>query len=174
MPGRTAEVPVPARPPFTASQIATAWQRELPGVGTESIEVITPLWQAAKLLADDRRSTLRRLGIDAATLDLLSTLRRSGSPYVLTTRELAAQCLVTAGAISQRLARAEGAGYVRRARSGDADQGVSVTLTAKGSAMLDPVVTDLLDHERDVIAVLSDDERAQLGRILSKLVVSLA
>ena len=59
---------------------------------------------AAKLLSDDRRRTLGRLGIEDSTLDLLSTLRRSGPPYTLTTRELGERTLVTAGAISQRVA----------------------------------------------------------------------
>ena len=44
---------------------------------------------------------------DAATLDLLSVLRRAGPPYQLTTRQLTEQTRVTAGAISQRVARAE-------------------------------------------------------------------
>ena len=64
-----------------ADEIAAAWRRELPGVPTSSIGVITPLWRAAKLLADDRRRTLARLGIEDSTLDLLSA--------VLTTTALA-------------------------------------------------------------------------------------
>ena len=84
---------------WPAADIAAAWQRELPGVPTASIEVVTPLWRIAKLLADDRRHTLNRLGTDPSTLDLLSVLRRSGPPYELTTREITARTLVTAGAI---------------------------------------------------------------------------
>ena len=87
-----------------AADIAAAWRRELPGVPTESIEIITPLWRIAKLLADDRRRTLAALGVDASTLDLLSVIRRSGPPYELTTREIARRTLVTAGAVSQRVA----------------------------------------------------------------------
>ncbi|WP_413230194.1 MarR family transcriptional regulator [Kitasatospora herbaricolor] len=45
---------------------------------------------------------------------LLSTLRRSGPPYRLTTGELADRSLVTAGAVTQRVDRAQGAGLVRR------------------------------------------------------------
>ncbi|WP_280401232.1 MarR family transcriptional regulator [Nocardia carnea] len=41
-------------------------------------------------------------------------MRRSGPPYRLTTRQIAARSLVTAGAISQRLARAEAAGLITR------------------------------------------------------------
>jgi hypothetical protein len=52
--------------------------------------------------------------VDPSTLDLLSVLRRSGPPYELGTRELTRRTLVTAGAISQRVARAEQAGLVAR------------------------------------------------------------
>ena len=50
---------------WPAADIAASWQRELPGVRTESIEIITPLWRIAKVLADDRRRTLAALGIDS-------------------------------------------------------------------------------------------------------------
>lgn len=76
--------------------------------------VRAPVWQFAKLFGDDRRRVLARLGVDAATLDLLSVLRRGGPPYTLTTRELAGRSLVTAGAVSQRVARAERDGLVVR------------------------------------------------------------
>src|SRR5258708_29806170 len=97
---------------WPAADIAAAWQRELPGARTESIEIITPVWRIAKMLADDRRRTLAALGIDSSTLDLLSVIRRSGPPYELTTREIARRTLITAGAVSQRAARADRAGLV--------------------------------------------------------------
>ena len=59
-------------------RIQAAWRRELPEVPVGSIGVITRVWRLGQLLADDRRRTLDRLGIDNPTLDLLSTLRRSG------------------------------------------------------------------------------------------------
>ncbi|HVT66284.1 MAG TPA: helix-turn-helix domain-containing protein, partial [Trebonia sp.] len=95
-----------------AADIAAAWRRELPGVRADSIEIITPVWRIAKLLADDRRRTLAALGIDPSTLDLLSVIRRAGPPYELTTREITRRSLITAGGVSQRVARAERAGLV--------------------------------------------------------------
>ena len=114
--------------------IQRAWERERPGTPAASIGVITRIWRIGKLLADERRRTLARLGIDAATLDLLSTLRRAGPPYRLTASAVAAQSLVSAGAISQRVARAEREGLVRRERS-DADGRLSyVTLATRSSS----------------------------------------
>src|SRR5947209_1968270 len=96
--------PGEAWPPYRAAEIAAAWRREKPGVPTESIEIVTPIWWLGKLFADDRARALRAAGIDAATLDLLSVIRRAGAPYALTTRQIAGLTLVTAGAISQRVA----------------------------------------------------------------------
>jgi DNA-binding MarR family transcriptional regulator len=152
-----------------ADEIAAAWRRELPGVPTSSIGVITPLWRAAKLLSDDRRRTLGRLGIEDSTLDLLSTLRRSGPPYTLTTRELGERTLVTAGAISQRVARAEAEGLVARARSDRSRRAVGVTLTPRGHRTIEAAVTALLTHEEELVARLDPDAVRGFGEVLGAL-----
>ncbi|MGK3206352.1 MarR family winged helix-turn-helix transcriptional regulator [Amycolatopsis sp. MEPSY49] len=158
---------------WPAADIAAAWQRELPGVRTESIEVITPAWRIAKLLADDRRRTLAELGIDSSTLDLLSVIRRAGPPYELTTREITRRTLVTAGAISQRIARAEQAGLVERAPSPASRRAVAVKLTDSGHALIEATVRRLLEHEADLIGGLNRDERATLTGLLAKLEATL-
>src|SRR5690348_11098848 len=144
---------------WPAADIAAAWQRELPGVRTESIEIITPLWRIAKLLADDRRRTLAELGIDPSTLDLLSVIRRSGPPYELTTREITRRTLVTAGAVSQRVARAEQAGLVERSPSPASRRAVAVRLTDAGHRLIESTVRRLLDHEAALVGGLAPGER---------------
>ncbi len=156
-----------------ADEIAAAWQRELPGVPTSSIGVITPLWRAAKLLSDDRRRTLGRLGIEDSTLDLLSTLRRSGPPYTLTTRELGERTLVTAGAISQRVGRAEAEGLVARARSDRSRRAVGVTLTPLGHRTIERAVTELLTHEEELVAGLDPDAVRGFGEVLAALTAAV-
>ena len=161
----------PLGPPtrWPAADIAAAWRRELPGLRTESIEVITPLWRIAKVLADDRRRTLATLGVDPSTLDLLSVIRRSGPPYELTTREITRRTLITAGAVSQRIARAEQAGLVERAPSTASRRAVSVRLTDAGHALIEATVRRLLEHEADLIDPLDPAERAALNVLLTKL-----
>lgn len=161
--------PLDAAATLPAAEIASAWQRELPGVPTGSIDVITPLWRAAKHLADDRRRTLQRLDIEPATLDLLSTLRRAGPPYTLTTRQITERAMVTAGAVSQRIARAERANLVTRARSDASRRAVAVSLTPAGHRLIEATVRRLLTHEESLIAELTSEERATLGAMLTKL-----
>jgi DNA-binding MarR family transcriptional regulator len=154
-------------------RIQRAWERERPGTPAGSIGVITRIWRIGKLLADERRRTLARLGIDAATLDLLSTLRRAGPPYRLPAGTIAELSLVSAGAISQRVTRAEREGLVRRERS-PADGRLSyVTLTAEGHALIERSVDGLLRHEEALLSALSAGQRADLSAVLRILLASL-
>jgi DNA-binding MarR family transcriptional regulator len=166
--------PLEAIPRWPAADIAASWQRELPGVRTGSIEIITPVWRIAKILADDRRRTLAELGIDPSTLDLLSVIRRAGPPYELTTREITRRTLVTAGAISQRITRAEQAGLVERSPSPVSRRAVAVRLTEAGHELIERTVRRLLEHEADLIAALTTDEHEALTGLLAKLEATLS
>ncbi|MGW1340553.1 MarR family winged helix-turn-helix transcriptional regulator [Kribbella sp. NPDC002412] len=154
---------------YPAAEIAQAWQRERPGTPTDSIEIVTPLWRLAKLFADDRRRVLSDLGVDPATLDLLSVLRRAGKPYELTTRELSRRTLVTAGAISQRVARAEESGLVTRRAASDGSRAVLVTLTADGHDLVERTVDQVLTREAELVASLTPANRAALAGQLQEL-----
>jgi DNA-binding MarR family transcriptional regulator len=157
-----------------ADETQRAWERERPGTPTASIGVITRIWGIAKILSDERRRTLARLGIDAATLDLLSTLRRAGAPYQLAAGEIAARARVSAGAISQRVARAERAGLVTRAKSGTDGRQSHVALTDAGHALIEQSVDDLLRYEESLLSALSDDQRDSLSALLRLLLADLA
>lgn len=155
-------------------EIAEAWRRELPGAPVASIGVITRVWRAARLLDDDRRATMRRLGMDVPTRNLLSALRRSGEPYSLTTGELASRTAVTPGAVSQWVTRAEAEGLVTRTRRRTGDtRRVDVSLTKAGRVAIDAVVVDLLEHEAALVSGLSPEEVDQLSYLLRRLLASL-
>lgn len=160
--------------PDAADEIALAWERERPGTPVESIRVFTRIWRIAKLLNDERRRTLARLGIDAATLDLLATLRRGCDPCRLTPGQLAERTLVSAGAISQRVARAESEGLVRRDRSPDDGRVAYVTLTDAGHALIERSVDGLLRYEDGLLGALTDSQQVELANLLKILLASLS
>ncbi|MFF9479755.1 MarR family winged helix-turn-helix transcriptional regulator [Streptomyces sp. NPDC014733] len=157
-PGRTS--------PYPVEEIAVAWQRERPGTPVSSIGIVTPLWRLAKLLGDDRRRVLARAGVDTATLDLLSVLRRSGPPYTLSTRELGRRSLITAGAISQRVARAEREGLVGRRPGVGRPRTVLVELTPAGHDLVEATVDQVLDREAELLHSLSPEQQEQLAGLL--------
>ncbi|MGW6195024.1 MarR family winged helix-turn-helix transcriptional regulator [Kribbella sp. NPDC055110] len=166
--------PLDTPSPYPAAEIARAWQRERPGTPTDSIEIVTPLWRLAKLFADDRRRVLADAGVDPATLDLLSVLRRAGTPYELSTRELSRRTLVTAGAISQRVARAEDSGLVTRRSADDGSRAVVVTLTEAGHDLIERTVDQVLTRESELVASLSPTARTRLAVQLQDLLDEVA
>lgn len=161
--------PFDSVPSYPAAEIAAAWQRERPGMPVSSIEIVTPIWRLAKLLADDRRRVLQACGVDPATLDLVAVLRRAGPPYRLTTREIARRALVTAGAVSQRVSRAEREGLVERAPAADGSRSVTVTLTAAGHALSERVVDQVLRREAQLMDGLPPSDRPVLAGLLDRL-----
>jgi DNA-binding MarR family transcriptional regulator len=165
--------PLDAPSDYPVAEIAAAWERERPGTPVDSIGVVTPLWRLAKLLADDRRRLLADVGVDPATLDLLSVLRRAGPPYELTTRELSRRTLVTAGAISQRVARAESNGLVSRRAARDGSRAVVVSLTATGHELVEATVDAVLSRESALLSSLSARQRAVLGGQLQRLLADV-
>lgn len=155
-------------------EIQLAWARERPGTPVDSIGVITRIWRIARALDDDRRATMGRLGMDVPTRNLLSTLRRAGEPYILSASEIARRAGVSAGAVSQWVARCEQTGLVRRSRDDALDRRtVRIALTAKGRRTIDRVVDDLLRHEGELVAGLTADEVAVLSDLLRKLLADL-
>jgi len=159
--------------PDAVDEIAAAWRRERPGTPVGSIGVITRIWRIAKLLSDHRRRTLSAAVIDAATLDLLSTLRRAGPPYRLSPGEIARRALVSAGAISQRVARAERDGLVARVRGGRDGRAVAVTLTPAGHALVERTVDHLLRYEESLLEPLTAAQREHLADLLRILLAGL-
>lgn len=167
----TDEYPLGAPSDYPVEEIAAAWQRERPGTPVVSIGIVTPLWRLAKLFADDRRRVLAEAGVDGATLDLLSVLRRAGPPYALTTREITARTMVTAGAVSQRVARAERDGYVRR--SPGTGRAVVVELTDAGHAVVETTVDRVLGREAELLTGLAEDDHARLAELLKALLTDV-
>ncbi|MFH8406181.1 MarR family winged helix-turn-helix transcriptional regulator [Streptomyces sp. NPDC018019] len=155
--------------PYPVQEIADAWERERPGTPVSAIGIVTPVWQLAKLLGDDRRRVLARAGVDTATLDLLSVLRRAGDPYTLSTRELAARSMVTAGAISQRVARAEREGLVVRRAGEGRPRTVWVELAPAGHELVEQTVDQVLHREAELVSGLTPDQQSQLRELLKLL-----
>ena len=79
-----------------------------------------------------------------------------------------------AGAISQRVARAEDAGLVTRRTADDGSRAVVVTLTAAGHDLIERTVDQVLTRESELVASLSPTGRAHLAAQLQELLDEVA
>lgn len=154
-----------------AGRIQEQWERERPDLDASSIGVVTRIWQLAKVFGERRRELLRSHDIEPALMDLLGTLRRSGEPYALTTRQLAERSMVTPAAISQRLSRAEKQGWVARAPGGD--RTTLVTLLPAGKSKVDATAGAIFEADTHLLAALDASERDRLAALLEALGASI-
>ena len=95
---------------------------------------------------------------------MLAALRRAGDPYDFAPGRLLQVTLVTSGTMTNRIDRLAGAGLVERAPDPRDGRGVQVRLTATGRRRVDDALTDLLEHERAILAALSAGERPSWPR----------
>ena len=158
-------------PEDRSDRIEAEWRNERPDLDPSSIGVVTRVWELAKILGDRRRKLLVEQDVDPALMDLLGLLRRNGAPHSMTTRELTARAMVSAGAISQRLARAEARGWVRRT-PGPARQ-VVVQLTDEGRETVDRVAGLIFAADDEALADLTERQRRDLARLLRRLTIAL-
>lgn len=146
-------------------RVRAQWRAARPHVDTSPIEVIGRLARVNDAVREQLISLYREFGLGEGEFDVLATLRRSGE---LNPTELAAQTMVTSGAVSKRLDRLESAGLVRR-RGSDVDgRGRVVALTEDGRALIDRAFDAHMENERRLLASLDAADRDALVRILRK------
>lgn len=149
-------------------RIMGEWARERPDLDVSPQAVIGRLHRLAGHLTDELLVVYRRFGLGEGDFDVLCALRRAGEPFERTPGELATSTMVTTGAMTKRVDRLEGAGWVTR-RASDLDgRGRVVALTQAGEDLIDRAFTDHIANEHRLLATLSDDERHQLRTVLTR------
>ncbi|MEO3885384.1 MarR family transcriptional regulator [Nonomuraea sp. B5E05] len=149
------------------------WAAQRPDLDVSPMAVIGRLSRLSRLITAELRRTFDAHGLDAASFDVLATLRRSDPPHRLTPAELMRASMVTSGAITQRLDRLEARGLVTRAPSDLDGRGVHVTLTDEGHTLIDEVLPHHLATEQRVLAALPAERRDDLADTLRALLESL-
>ena len=147
-------------------EVIATWKRERPDLDMEPLRVSMLLRRALEVLERRRLDLLSTFDLTPSGLDLLAALRRVGQPYRLTPSDLARGSLLTAGSISQRLARLEEAGMVERSVDRNDRRVVQVELTKKGLATIDKVLGPYMAQENEMIGGLGERQRRQLERLL--------
>jgi DNA-binding MarR family transcriptional regulator len=150
------------------------WTRELPDVDTVGMAVLG----RARWITLHARPAIERVfarhGLDTGEFDVLATLLRSGPPYRLRPTELYKSLMISSGGLTDRLARLEAAGLVRRVASEVDARSLLVELTPAGRKRAEIAFREDMQVEKAMLAALTPSEREQLGRLLAKLAAHVA
>lgn len=149
--------------------ILAQWNRERPDLDVAPMGLVGRLTRVSRLLSREMEKTFARHGLNAATFDVLATLRRAGAPHALSPGELMAAMMVTSGTVTNRIDQLEKAGLVER-RANPADgRGFLVALTPAGLATIEAAVGDHVATQARLVAELPEQDRAALEQGLRRL-----
>lgn len=154
-------------------KIISQWLKERPDLDVSAMAVIGRLARVYRLLGTEMEKNFRSFGLNAASFDMLATLRRAGEPYALLPKDLITSTMVTSGTMTNRIDQLEKAGLVARVPSETDKRCCLVSLTDAGFAVIEQAVSKHVATQHALLASLSDDDNEQLNHVLKKLMASL-
>ncbi|WP_019203605.1 MarR family winged helix-turn-helix transcriptional regulator [Tsukamurella sp. 1534] len=157
------------REPDTVDFATAQWAENWPDLDVSPLAVLGRLHRTYLLYSQQLNDVFEKHGINLASFDVLATLRRSGPPYQMASRELALASLVSTGGVTLRVDRLEAAGLVERERDRDDRRVVYVRLTDAGLEKIHTVAREHFANEARLLEGLSAAERSSLGELLSTL-----
>ena len=150
-------------------RIVEAWSRERPDLDFAPLQVLSRVGRLAKHLDRARRSAFAASGLESWEFDVLSALRRAGTPYELSPKALLQQTLVSSGTMTTRIDRLVDRPLVERRTDPSDGRGVLVTLTIEGRKRVDTAISELVAAETIVLENLAPLDQDRLAGLLRKL-----
>ena len=149
------------------------WRREAPELDRSPMGVVGRISRLAQLLQVELERVFAAHGVTGGEFDVLASLRRAGRPYRLTPTELSKALMVTSGGMTKRLAALEERELIRREPDPNDRRSTAVSLTREGKRLVEKILPEHVANEARLLGDLTSRERAELGRLLEKLALSL-
>ena len=147
-------------------RILTQWRKERPDLDVAPMGLIGRVKRLNATLVREMEKTWAHHGLNAASFDVLATLRRAGPPFSLSPGDLIASTMVTSGTMTNRIDQLQKAGYVRRVRNAEDGRSFLISLTDKGFEVIDAAVADHVATQQRLVSGLANKEQKELNRLL--------
>ncbi|GGS90244.1 MarR family transcriptional regulator [Streptomyces toxytricini] len=153
--------------------IIDQWAVVRPDLETAPMALFGRIFRIDRAMGDAMERAYARYGLTRGEFDVVGTLRRSGEPYTLSPRQLAATLMLTSGGMTGRLDKLEKAGLLCRKPDPHDRRGLQVTITDRGLALVDEAVAAGLEVQRAALSGLDEQETALLTGLLRKLLAGI-
>jgi DNA-binding MarR family transcriptional regulator len=165
----TVVVPTPKDERDRLDDMLLVWAREVPNLDPQTEGIVERIQFLNKRFAESMDKTLEEFGLEPRSFHLLGKLRSYGPPYQRSPGQLAADMLLSSGAITNRLDRMEKAGLIRRLPDPNDRRGTLIEPTKAGHAAWGQTVGTQAVNEALIAGTLTKAERAELHRLLRRL-----
>ena len=135
------------RPRDHIDAVIAQWKAERPEIDLSPVEIIGRAGRIMAFVDRALEDKFEEFGISRAAWDVIAALRRNGTPYRMTQRELMRSLLRTSGGMSLRIDALERQGLVRREQDKSDRRSTFIVLTSKGSGLIEAVTPHHLDNE---------------------------
>lgn len=150
-------------------RIVDAWERERPDLDFAPLQVLSRVGRLARHLDRARRTAFTASELESWEFDVLSALRRAGTPYQLSPKALLQQTLVSSGTMTNRIDRLVERRLVERHTDPHDGRGILVVMSSAGQKRVDTAISLLLEAEAELLDNLSSGDREKLSVLLRKL-----
>jgi DNA-binding MarR family transcriptional regulator len=135
----------------------------LPDLENWPLAIFGRLWKLSTQLMSMAESWLAPLELTFDIFSVIVTLRRVGPPYQLNPTTLYRESLLSSGAMTNRIDRAEKAGLVKRIADPNDRRGTLIRLTPKGLTLADQAIRTHFAALADVFSDLDPEQKTACG-----------
>ncbi|ACS83906.1 MarR family winged helix-turn-helix transcriptional regulator [Musicola paradisiaca] len=150
------------------SDIIKQWEQERPDLDVSPMLLIGSLSRVSLLIDRALDRVFSQHHLSAREFDILATLRRSGAPYAISPTQIVNALMINNSTLTSRLDRLESAGWLRRVPIQGDRRSVNIQLTDEGFALINQVVAEHVENERQLLSLFSDEEKVTLRTLLSR------
>lgn len=154
-------------------RILQQWAESRPDLDAWSMGMMGRLSRATRLVERGVMEYLSTEGMERWEFDVLATLRRSGPPYALSPKALAATMMIKPPALTHRVDRLVDRGLVDRELDATNRRRMVISLTKEGFDLVDSAVEGHVRNGERLFSALDRAEQEQLSHLMRKLLLSL-
>ena len=148
--------------------IFSQWRAERPDIDTSPVQIYGLIARIQIQCTAFIEEALVPFGLNRGTFDVLTALRRAGSPYCLTPKQLVQSLLLSGAGLTSRLNKLESQNLIARLAEPSDRRTLRVQLTAAGEAVINEAIPRVFDVQRSRLQKLGDDGQTRLLAELSR------
>ncbi|ARP99084.1 MarR family winged helix-turn-helix transcriptional regulator [Pseudorhodoplanes sinuspersici] len=152
---------------------AEEWSQARPDLDFAYLATVGRILRVSAHLREAMDQWLEPFGITWEMFDLLASLQRSGADGGLRPTDLYEACMLSSGATTNRIDRAEKLNYAVRKPDPADGRAVRIALTKRGANLAHKAMTKHAACAGEISNRLTAAEQKQLARLLRKMLLSL-